>query len=299
MLQLFRVREIPVRADVGWAITFGLITWSLAAGYFPRMTPEASPVAVWAQAIVAAALLFVSVFLHELSHALVATGQGVGVSGITLHIFGGVSELESEPSTPRAEFVIAIVGPLTSFGLAALCFGMGRVTALPAWGEALLDYLVVVNLLLACFNLVPGFPLDGGRVLRATLWWWRGQLGWATRVASQAGSAFGLLLIALGMMRGLAGELIGGLWFVLIGIFLHIGGPDGRLVADAMVPVEDALVVRPRDSAWRAFRQMTQNRLGRVLVVEDGRVVGIVSEADIQRTLAMEDVRERLQRRAA
>ena len=132
MLQIFRVAGIPVRVDASWLIVFGLISWSLAAGYFPHVLPGAGTAAVWTHGVVAALLLFVSIFLHELSHALVALEHGVPVSGIRLHVFGGVSELEAEPPTPRAELMIAAVGPLTSFVIAALCYGSAaRSTARP------------------------------------------------------------------------------------------------------------------------------------------------------------------------
>src|SRR5262249_21912196 len=162
MLQVFRVAGIPVRIDASWVLVFALISWSLAAGYFPRMLPEATTGIVWLHGVVAALLLFVSVFLHELSHALVALEHGVPVSGIRLHVFGGVSELEAEPPTPRAELLIAAVGPLTSFAIAALCYGVGRSLGGPPLVSALTGYLAVVNFLIGLFNLVPGFPLDGG-----------------------------------------------------------------------------------------------------------------------------------------
>jgi Zn-dependent protease len=373
MIQAFRVAGIPVRFDLGWVLVFALISWSLAAGYFPRMIPEVTPGAAWLQGLVAAALLFASVLLHELAHALVAVEQGVTVSGIRLHVFGGVSEMEDEPPTPLAEALIALVGPLTSFVVAAVCYGLGRALAGPPWVTAMTGYLAVVNLVLGLFNLVPGFPLDGGRLLRALLWWWSGRLGWATRWASRAGSAFALLLMALGLGRSLGGEVVGGLWFILIGLFLHqaaqsshelarvrsrlhplrvadvmtpepitveaatplatvlserfaahrvSGFPvtdDGRLVGfvtwslieqrarasdeatagEAMLPAGPEHVVAPRDSAWTAFLKIARNRVGRVAVVDEGRVVGIVSHRDLQHVLAVERVRANLADRAA
>ena len=221
MLQIFRVAGIPVRIDASWVLVFGLISWSLAAGYFPRVLPDASTGTVWLHGVVAALLLFVSVFLHELSHALVALEHGVPVSGIRLHVFGGVSELEAEPPTPRAELLIAVVGPLTSFVIAALCYGAGRSLGGLPWVSALTGYLAVVNFLIGVFNLVPGFPLDGGRLLRAMLWWASGRHGWATIWASRAGVGFAFVMIALGALRAINGEIIGGLWFVFIGMFLY------------------------------------------------------------------------------
>ena len=307
MLQIFRVAGIPVRVDASWLVVFGLISWSLAAGYFPHVLPEATTAAAWTHGVVAALLLFVSVFLHELSHALVAIEHGVPVSGIRLHVFGGVSELEAEPPTPRAELLIAVVGPLTSFVIAALCYGLGRAVGGPPWVSALTGYLAAVNLLLGLFNLVPGFPLDGGRLLRAMLWWATGRRSWATLWASRAGSAFAFVMIALGVGRALAGEMVGGLWFALIGMFLYqaarasreLIGVRERLeplrVAEIMSPVETPVerleapalgdAVTPEASAWSAYVKLGRVRGGPVPVVEDGRVVGVVSRRDLQDAL--------------
>ncbi len=231
MVELFRFRGIPVRLDFGWLLIFGLIAWSLASGYFPGVRPHLSRAAYWGQGLVAAALLFVSVFLHELSHALVAVRHGVGVASITLHVFGGVSQMESEPPTPRAEFLIAIVGPVTSFAVAGVCLLAERLFPLPAWAAAILAYLTLVNVMVGGFNLVPGFPLDGGRILRAALWVWKGRLEWATGVASNAGSAVAVALMALGLLRALSGQVVGGMWFILIGVFLHQAARSTRELA--------------------------------------------------------------------
>jgi Zn-dependent protease len=285
MLQVFRVAGIPVRIDASWLVIFALISWSLASGYFPHVLPNLSTGAAWVHAVTAAVLLFLSVFLHELSHALVAVQQGVRVSGIRLHVFGGVSELESEPATPRAEFLIAVVGPLTSFVIAALCYGLGRALADVSWLTALTGYLAVVNLVVALFNLVPGFPLDGGRLLRAMLWWWSGRLGWATRWASRAGLAFAVGLIALGALRALTGELVGGLWFVLIGLFLQQAARSG----DDMAHVHEGLarlrvidVMTPRsatvDPATPLSAMASAEASGHAAlpVVRDERLIGFL-----------------------
>jgi Zn-dependent protease len=322
MLQIFRVAGIPVRVDASWLLVFALISWSLASGYFPHVLPEATPGAAWLHAVTAALLLFVSVFLHELSHALVARQHGVRVAGIRLHVFGGVSELESEPPTPRAEFLIAVVGPLTSLAIAALCYGLGRALAGVPGAAALTGYLTAVNLIVGLFNLVPGFPLDGGRLLRAMLWWWSGRLGWATRWASRAGSLFAFGLIALGAVRAAGGELVGGLWFVAIGLFLH----GAARASDDMVRTHDRLerlrvadvmtmpapeagavpaslgpddVVSPESSAWSAFLKTGRNGAGRVVVLDGGRLVGTVSQRDLRHAAAIERLRADVGRRAA
>jgi Zn-dependent protease len=249
MLQILRVAGIPVRIDASWLLVLALLSWSLAAGYVSRVLPDVTPAWAWLHGATAALMLFASVLLHELAHALVARRHGVRVSGIRLHVFGGVSELESEPPTARAEFLIAAVGPLTSFALAALFYGLGRVVAGSAWLAALTGYLAVVNLVIGVFNLVPGFPLDGGRLLRAMLWSWSGRLGWATRWASRAGSLFALLLVGLGAIRLVAGELVGGLWFILIGLFLLQAARAGAGMARQH---EHAAVASVHDTGRRA-----------------------------------------------
>jgi Zn-dependent protease len=299
MLQIFRVAGIPVRVDPSWLLVFGLISWSLAAGYFPSVLPQVTTAAAWVQGVAAALLLFVSVFLHELSHALVALEHGVPVSGIRLHVFGGVSELEAEPPTPRAEFLIAIVGPLTSFVIAALCYGIGQAIEGPPWAAALTGYLAAVNFLVGIFNLAPGFPLDGGRVLRAMLWWASGRQSWATLWASRAGSAFAFLMVGIGVLRALRGELIGGLWFVFIGLFLHQAARASReligirerletlRVADVMTPVDGTVAetpplrdtVTPEATAWQAFLKLGSGRRTELPVVAGDRLLGVVISA--------------------
>src|SRR5438093_2078081 len=305
MLQVFRVAGIPVRVDLSWLVVFGLISWSLAAGYFPRVLPEASAGMAWLHGVVAALLLFFSVFLHELSHALVALEHGVPVSGVRLDVFGGVSEMEAEPPPPRAELMIAAIGPLTSFVIAGLCYGLGRALDGPPWVAALTGYLAVVNFIVGIFNLVPGFPLDGGRVLRALLWWGSGRQQWATLWASRAGIAFAIFMIALGAMRAVAGEVIGGLWFVFIGMFLYQAARASRAlvdirarleplrVADVMAAAEPAGAEAPppadtvaaEASAWHAFLKLGRAGAGRLAVVDGGRVVGVVSRRDLQDAL--------------
>jgi Zn-dependent protease len=216
-----RVLGIPIRIHWSWFAVLGLITWTLAEGYFPARLPALSSGLTWLLGLVAALLLFGSVLLHELSHALVARLAGLPVSGITLHVFGGVAQLEREPDSPRTEFVMAAVGPLASYLVAVACWLALRVPGLSPESEAVLLYLGSVNALVGTFNLVPGFPLDGGRLLRSTLWAWRGDLAWATRIAGFAGSTVALVLVAAGGLRILDGELVGGLWLMLIGLFLH------------------------------------------------------------------------------
>lgn len=304
-MQVFRVRGIPVRIDFGWLLIVAFISWSLASGYFPHVLPSLSTTAYWVQGLTAALLLFASVLLHELAHALVAVAHGIPVGGITLHIFGGVSQLDSEPETPRAEFLIAIVGPLASFGIAGFSHALGRLLGGPPWAEALAGYLAAVNLVVGVFNLVPAFPLDGGRVLRAALWAWTGRAESATRVAAGIGSAVALLIIAVGIVRAIAGDVVAGLWFALIGLFLHQAARSsyallnvrvrlGALRVEQLMNTAPAVlesvgevradpdhVVSRGDSAWQAFLKITRNGRGRVAVVDRGALVGVVTQRDL------------------
>jgi Zn-dependent protease len=304
-MQLFRVRGIPVRIDFGWLLIVGFIAWTLASGYFPYVLPSRSATAYWTQGLIAALLLFASVLLHELAHALVAIRHGIPVGGITLHIFGGVSQLDSEPETPRAELLVAIAGPLTSFAIAGLSHGLGRVLAERSWADALAGYVAAVNLVVGVFNLVPAFPLDGGRVLRAALWAWTRRLDSATRVATRIGSAMALLMIAIGIVRAVVGDVLAGLWLALIGLFLHQAARSSyallnirlrleALRAEQVMNTAPAVLesagqaradndgaVSPRDSAWQAFMKMARSGRGRVAVIDKGVLVGVVTQRDL------------------
>ncbi|MFH7594431.1 site-2 protease family protein [Streptomyces racemochromogenes] len=218
-------RIAGVRVGVHWSILaiFTLIALGLAQGRLPEVSPGQAPWAYWLVGLLAAALFFASLLAHELAHALVARRNGVAVDDIVLWLLGGVAKLRTEASTPAAELRIAGVGPLVSLGLSALF-------ALAAWSvdstagrglvsEALV-WLAVINLLLALFNSVPAAPLDGGRLLRAFLWWKTGDRARATAGATAAGRGFGWFLLLAGVLLFARGDVVGGLWFVLIAWFL-------------------------------------------------------------------------------
>ena len=284
---LFRVSGIPIRVHASWLVIFGLIAWSLSVGYFPYVLPGVPAAAYWIQGLVAALLLFVSVFLHELSHSVVAQAHGLPVSAITLHVFGGVSQLQREPDGPGVEFQMAVAGPLTSFGLAAVAAaGAAAIPGAPAIA-AILRYLALINALVGAFNLVPGFPLDGGRILRAVLWRARGDHAWATRVASRAGGGVAAGLIGLGVLRGLTGEFLGGLWLVLIGLFLReaaVGSYRQLVVRRALAPlrVRDVMTrvvvsVPPQRAVAEVVDEtFWRHHVSSFPVVDGGRVLGIL-----------------------
>jgi Zn-dependent protease/CBS domain-containing protein len=231
-LKLFQVLGIQISLNYTWFIVFGLIVWSLAIGYFPSSYPDLSRSAHLVMGFLGAFFLFLSVLVHELTHSYIAKREGIEVKEITLFIFGGVSQLTKEPEDPKKELKIAIGGPLSSLVLALIFWIVSKVTS-PAPHliliTGLLGYLAAINLSLGIFNLIPGFPLDGGRILRAFYWKKTGSLKKATRVASEAGKWIGVGIILLGLFLILTGprNFISGLWFVIIGIFLRSAAEGG------------------------------------------------------------------------
>jgi Zn-dependent protease/CBS domain-containing protein len=216
-----KIAGIDIQVNVSWLVILVLLTFSLAVSWFPATVPRQSTLIYWILGFIAALLLFVSVLLHELAHSLVARARGVPVKSITLFIFGGVSDLQQEPQSPGVEFQIAIVGPLTSLVIGAVTFVTGNLIGSNApLVAAVLRYLGVTNLLLGVFNLIPGFPLDGGRVLRAIIWRVTGSLRQATRAATLVGQVIAYLFIVAGVFLFFSGDFINGLWFGFIGWFL-------------------------------------------------------------------------------
>ena len=356
---LFRVAGIDVNVDATWFLIFALITISLALGYFPKELPDLSAVTYWLAGLVASLLFFTSILLHELAHSVVAKRQGIEVPSITLFLFGGVSQLRQEPSDPRKELAITIAGPLSSFVLAGLFFGVWAL--IPGESESPVSqtflWLGGINLMLGIFNMLPGMPLDGGRVLRAFLWWRHGSLERATRTASRAGKALAMTIILLGILMVVMGQL-GGIWLVLIGLFLrgaaeatyqdvvlrralsdatveramihdvqtvppdvtlrelvddHVlrhgfrgfpvregsevlgfvsldqvkGTPRDELsaatVRNRMVPLSPEVTTEPGAPLVDALRRMTQSGVGRLLVMQDGELVGMITRAGLMR----------------
>ena len=222
-LTLFRLLGFEVRLDASWLILAVLLTWSLARGYFPAYYPNLAPETYWSMGVIGALGLFASIVLHELAHSVVARRYGLPMRGITLFIFGGVAEMEDHPPTPKSEGMMAIAGPIASYALALafyLLYLAGAGGGLPDGITGVLGYLAFINVVLATFNLIPGFPLDGGRVLRSILWAWKNDLRWATRMASAIGGGFGVVLITLGVFNAISGNFIGGVWYFVLGLFL-------------------------------------------------------------------------------
>ena len=223
-IQLFTLFGFRVGIDITWFILALLVTWSLAAGLFPYYFEGYSTATYWWMGAAGTLGLFVSIVFHEFCHSLIARRFGLPMEGITLFIFGGVAEMHDEPQSPKAEFFMAISGPISSVVLGVVFFLLyAAVMFIYRDGpvSAVLLYLGWLNIVLAVFNMIPAFPLDGGRVLRSILWAVKKNLRWATRVAAGFGSAFGILLIFFGILNFIAGAFIGGLWYFLLGMFIR------------------------------------------------------------------------------
>lgn len=293
-LHLGTIAGIRITAHYSWVIILILFTASLATGWFPQVIPGLASATYWLTGFVAASLLFASVLAHELAHSLVARVRGVPVKHITLYFFGGASNLEEEPRSPGKEFQITIVGPLTSFllgGLAWLAHGL-FLTSAPLVA-AVLGYLAVMNGVLAVFNLIPGFPLDGGRVLRSILWKLTGSLRTATRWSAQVGQYIAFLFILVGIWLAFTGSLFSGLWLGMIGWFLLMAAREARAraaremlfqhvtVDRVMSPVP--LVVSPGMTVQDLVDiYIAPRHLPAVPVMAGERLVGLVTLTDLQ-----------------
>lgn len=360
-----KVRGIEIEVNVSWLVVFGLVTYMLATNYFPQNYPDWNPALGWLLGGIIALMLFVSVLLHELSHSLVSMNFGIPVKKISLFIFGGIAQMEKEPDDPGSELKIAVAGPAMSLLLFVLFTLLAAVAAVTGASEAilvLLTYVAQVNLVLAIFNMVPAFPMDGGRVLRALIWRFKGDFQNATRIAASMGGMFGYFLIFTGIFWVMTGNLINGIWFAFIGWFIsqasqasyqqtvmsnifdeirvsefmtanvtavdyHISVQelvdsyffhykfnsfpvkkfeevigvvnldrvknipkeerDQTTVGGITTPLEDNLVVSPNDTVSTAMTKIFGNSIGRVLVMEQAALIGIVSRTDILNYLRM------------
>jgi Zn-dependent protease/predicted transcriptional regulator len=293
---LFKLAGFQVGVDWSWLIIAVLVTWTLTIGVFPFYYPELAPATYWSMGVIAALGLFGSIILHELAHAVVARRHGLPIRGITLFVFGGVAEMEAEPDRPAVEFQVAIAGPIASFAIAFVSWLLALMAAGAGAGVpvvGVLAYLAMINLVLAVFNLVPAFPLDGGRMLRAALWHWKGSLRSATRVSASIGGGFGIVLIVLGVLQVLMGNFIGGMWWFLIGLFVRSaaqmsyrqvvvreglrGMPVRRIMkADPIaVPAGITIAALVDDYLYRHQHKMFP-------VVEDGQLVGCVGLREVK-----------------
>jgi len=293
--RLFRVAGIDIGIHYTWIFIFVFFSWSLAQGYFPQQNPGWSTATYWITGIIASLLIFVSVLLHELAHSLVAKRRGIPVSSITLFILGGVSNLEEEPKKPAIEFTMAIVGPLTSLVLALIFWGLYHLsgnTNTPLM--ATINYMAVINLFLGIFNLLPGFPLDGGRVLRSIIWGSTNDLIKSTNIAARVGQFFGWAFIGFGLYLLLSGNFVNGLWIAFIGWFLNSSADASRKeitlrerlshikVRELMNPNIETITTETtvEEMVTNIFRKQH----GRAVpVCQDGQLMGIATITDVKK----------------
>jgi Zn-dependent protease len=233
---LFTILGFRISLDYSLFVLAALLIFNLGGGFFPEWDKNISTVTAYIFAVTGTAGMFASIIFHELSHSLVARRFGLPVGGITLFIFGGIAELQHEPDTPHSEFWIAIAGPIASFVLAIGFYLINLITEsfLPPAASGLFFYLSFVNLMLGVFNLLPAFPLDGGRVLRSILWWFNGDQLKSTRVAARLGTVLGYGVMALGVVYEIAIEhnYVAGLWYMLIGFFITNAADQSRAQAE-------------------------------------------------------------------
>jgi len=292
-VRLFAIRGIEVGVHASWLVVFGLVTWSLSTSYFPQVLRGISPAEAWLLGAASAILLFASVLVHELAHSFVARSRGLDARSITLFIFGGVSNLGGEARRPSTEFVVAIVGPLTSLVIGAVAYLLGSALASPRSAAAVASYLAVINLLLGGFNLLPGYPLDGGRVLRALAWTATGSLRRGTEIAVAVGQLVAYGFMIWGFVWVLGGELFNGIWMAAIGWFLQGAGHaslqqvilEQRLrrikVGDIMRP-DPTAVLPDLAVADLIERYLLPSNRRAMPVAEDGRLAGIITLSDIR-----------------
>jgi len=293
--KLFRIAGITIGIHYTWIFAFIFFSWTLAEGYFPITYIGWSTAVYWIMGIIAALLIFVSVLLHEIAHSLVANAKGIPVRSITLFLLGGPSNMEEEPQKPAAEFAMAIVGPVTSLALAAIFWGFSKLpadTTSPL--AAMLSYMAMINMYLGIFNLLPGFPLDGGRVLRSILWGSTGSLTRATDIAGLVGQIFGWLFIGLGVYLIISVSLFTGLWIAFIGWFLNSSADASRKeitlrerlshikVRELMNPIVNT--ISPETTVQQLVREFFRKQQGRAVpVCREDKLIGIATITDIKK----------------
>lgn len=350
---------IPIEVNASWLVIFALILWSLSSALFPAMLPGLDSGRYWVMGVGTTFAFFGSLLLHELAHSLVSRHFGMDVRRIVLFIFGGISEATSEMPSAKVEFWVSIAGPLMSLALGVLSWAvaMGAAAANSVTFSVVFQWLAIVNVALAVFNLLPGFPLDGGRVLRAAAWKITGNHRRATRIASRGGQVVAGLLLAWAVLRFIAGDILGGVWMGFLGYLLfqaaassygdlvlkdalsHVGVgelmsrnvqtlhpemtvrdavdttiahhpfggypvADGHLhgilqandvkrvppnewprlrVSELMKPLDDDLTLSPETPVSEALERFSRHGVTRLPVVEDGELVGILSQSDVIR----------------
>jgi len=295
-IRVFKLAGFDVRVDFSWVFLALFIAWSLAEGFFPTIFGGLSVATYWWMAMAGVVGLFFSIALHELAHSLVARRYAISIRGTTLFVFGGVAEMEDEPASPKAEMFMAIAGPIASGVLALTFLGvslLSRAVGAPVSVSGVAHYLALLNGALAVFNLLPAYPLDGGRVFRSILWYRSGDLRRATWIASRVGAAVGVGMMGVGFVKALTGDVIGGIWLALLGLFLRSaalasylqvvtrraleGEPVGRFMTTAVVTVPPTLTVRElvENYIYRYYHDLFP-------VVDGSRLIGCVGVREVK-----------------
>jgi Zn-dependent protease/CBS domain-containing protein len=281
-----KIWNVPIRLHLSWLLIFFLVTWSLATGFLPAEYPRLSAPTYLILGIVTSLLFFGSVLLHELGHIYVALREKIGVRGVTLFIFGGIAQIEQEPRSPGAEFRVAIAGPLVSLGLALIFHIIFRLVPEHGLLSASSGWLARINLLLAVFNMIPGFPLDGGRVLRAVVWHVTGSLHRATHVASSAGQLVALGFIGIGLFQMFSGNFLGGLWLVLIGWFLQNAATASYAQSNLQEMLSGVRVTQAMSPDWTPVSPFTElDGVVEERILAGGERFFLVAESDEPRGL--------------
>jgi Zn-dependent protease/CBS domain-containing protein len=289
-----RIAGIRISLNWSWLIIFALIVWSLDVSVFPAQDPGLSKTTYLVMSVIAAIVFFVSILLHEIGHSIVARHNGMEIEGITLWLFGGVSQFKEKFSGPGAEFRIGIAGPAVSLVLGVVFIGLAAATKFATPVDGTLFWLGYINLLLLVFNLLPALPLDGGRVLRSALWKAKGDFAWATKIAAGIGRGFGYAMIAGGGLLFIAYRSGGGIWLALIGWFL-LGAAGGEVrylqTSEALegLHVRDLMTRDPvTASADETLGQFMDSLAGRAHstypVVSGGDVLGLLPFRSIARS---------------
>ena len=293
-LRIFRLWGIPVEINVSWLLILALMTWTFATSVYPDVLPDATKAELWTLGLFSTLLLFVSILLHEFSHSVVAARSGIPIRKITLFLFGGVAQMERDVDNPIVEFKMAAAGPLMSVVLAGIFYGLSRVFLHDRFVYNLTHMLSYINVLILVFNMVPGFPLDGGRILRSLIWHRTRNVQKATKITSRIGAAFAYLLMAVGVINVYYQNFIGGLWLIFIGYFVRQAAQSGYLlvtlrrtlghlrVADVMrspvITVDASLDLRRLvDDFFLRYHYHS------FPVLRDGECIGMVSLKDVKK----------------
>lgn len=295
-MNVLTFRGIKIGIDFSWFFIAILLTWTLAAGYFPMHHPNLSPGVYWLMGILGMIGLFICVVLHELGHAIVAKHYKLPVEHITLFLFGGVAEIKKEPRSPKVEFLMAIAGPIVSIVLVFMMYLL--MLAGERWGWSViavgvLSYLALINAVIVIFNLIPAFPLDGGRIFRAILWGWKKNFAWATKTAARFGMVFAFFLIFAGVFFFISGNFLAGFWLMILGWFLQKAassavvqfqiGKELRGVKVANFMTKDPIEVSP-DITLRDFIDdyLYKSHHHLYPVTEKGKLLGSISLREVK-----------------